>query len=137
LSSGCCWPMMRAAYAKLRLLAIVKTEREPAIAQGNGRRDQRGHGAAFNCLALAARMDQRRIHCGVIFAQTATSGLVPAPRGQDADRSKEEARPGDDPTVIAKRILRRGRAQRDFHRPISYPLSLLFKGPPLPDAILR
>src|SRR6266700_3449818 len=32
-------------------------------------------------------MDQRRTHCGVIFAQTATSGLVPAPRGQEADRS--------------------------------------------------
>ena len=39
---------------------------------------------------------------------------------------KEEAKPGDDPTVIAKRILRRGRAQRDFFRPINYPpLSLV------------
>ena len=32
----------------------------------------------------------------------------------------EEAKPGDDPVVIAKRILRRGRAQSDFFRPISY-----------------
>src|SRR5262249_18529197 len=32
-------------------------------------------------------MGRRRFHCGVIFAQTATSGLVPAPRGQEADRS--------------------------------------------------
>jgi hypothetical protein len=33
----------------------------------------------------------------------------------------ETLKPGDDPTVIAKRILRRGRAQRDFFRPINYP----------------
>ena len=38
----------------------------------------------------------------------------------------EEAKPGDDPTLIAKRILRRGRAHRDFFRPINYPpLSLV------------
>jgi hypothetical protein len=38
----------------------------------------------------------------------------------------EKLKPGDDPVVIAKRILRRGRAQRDFFRPISYPpLSLV------------
>src|SRR5215469_8176869 len=36
LGFGCYWPMMRAAYSKLRLLAIVRTEHEPAIAQGNG-----------------------------------------------------------------------------------------------------
>jgi hypothetical protein len=34
---------------------------------------------------------------------------------------KEEAEPGDDLRVLAGRILRRGRAQRDFFRPISYP----------------
>jgi hypothetical protein len=39
---------------------------------------------------------------------------------------KEEVKSGDDPTVIAKRILRRGRAHRDFFRPINYPpLSLV------------
>jgi hypothetical protein len=38
----------------------------------------------------------------------------------------EEAKSGNDPVVVAKRILRRGRAQRDFFRPISYPpLSLV------------
>ena len=34
---------------------------------------------------------------------------------------KEELRPGDDPAVIARRILRRARHNSDFHRPISYP----------------
>ena len=34
---------------------------------------------------------------------------------------KEEVKAGDDPVVIAKRILRRGRSQRDFYRPINYP----------------
>ena len=39
---------------------------------------------------------------------------------------KEKVKPGDDPAVIARRILRRGRAQRDFFRPINYPpLSLV------------
>jgi len=30
----------------------------------------------------------------------------------------EKLKPGDDPTVIAKRILRRGRARPDFYRPL-------------------
>ena len=35
---------------------------------------------------------------------------------------KEEVRPGDDPTVTAKRILRRARLGRgDFYGPIRYP----------------
>jgi hypothetical protein len=40
---------------------------------------------------------------------------------------KEELKPGDDPTVIAKRILRRARLGRgDFSAPIRYPpLSLV------------
>ena len=31
---------------------------------------------------------------------------------------KEKLKPGDDPTVIAKRILRRGRSRSDFYRPL-------------------
>ena len=55
------------------------------------------------------------------------AALTAVPRDlQGRPIGKEELKPGDDPTVIAKRILRRGRAQRDFFRPISYPpLSLV------------
>jgi hypothetical protein len=38
-------------------------------------------------LRLLRGWTSREFHCGVIFAQTATSGLVLAPRGQEADRS--------------------------------------------------
>jgi hypothetical protein len=33
----------------------------------------------------------------------------------------EKLKPGDDPVVVAKRILRRGRARPDFYREIRYP----------------
>ena len=59
-------------------------------------------------------------HYNLIDGKVVVTDLQGRPIGS------EEAKPGDDPTLIAKRILRRGRAQRDFFRPINYPpLSLV------------
>jgi hypothetical protein len=33
----------------------------------------------------------------------------------------EKLKPGDDPVVVARRILRQGRSRKDFYREIRYP----------------
>jgi hypothetical protein len=51
-------------------------------------------------------------NCNVIDDKVVVTDLEGRPIGS------EKLKPGDDPTVIAKRILRRGRARPDFYRPL-------------------